>query len=404
MIKIERNTLKFGSANFKFMKRALITTAAPLDLTDATSITKFEIGGTQPENTERRIIFEIDGELFRYVNGILDKYPYHGELEDILTYGNTVGELLELENISAFIGKKIFPIIALSAPSNSDVFPKIKIALKWQTYNDLYTVYKFSPIFELLGDKPRIISVRKLATTTGNATELTECRLRKITGEWSDWQNYILAENQIATAVQFRTKFVVSTLDGTDNAEINSVSVNYVEDADKSAADSQTFFSTLQTYDSDLHTCYLLIKHSKLENAQIKAYVSLTPPKARAENVLLGVTDGNLQVFALPNEFVAQDSLHVELDGVPTFNFQLDTAANTITIQDDAGKVVSVSYDYFSKSNWQEMTQDFSADDKSRFSFRALENNLREGVVKFSVTKDQNYAPEILGYIAGFSV
>ena len=378
------------------MKKSLIRTAAPLDLTDATSVQKFEIAGTQPTGTDRKIIFEIEDELFRFVNGILDKYIWHGDIDDILTYGNSVGELLELENVNAFAGKKVFPIVALSAPSDADVFPKIKIAVKWQTYNDIYTAYKFTPIFQIPGENPLITSVRKLFTTTGNATEISEVRLKKITGEWTDWQHYLNAENQIATAIQFRTKFVLSTLDETDFASIDKISVNYISDAAKNASDFRTFFTNLQNYDADLKTCYLLVKHSPLDNVDITAAVSLTPISSRVENIQLGVTDGSAQVFYLNlnGKKIAQDSLHVELDGVPTFDFDFNTGNSTLSLQADAGKIVTASCDCFDVENFVLMEREIISAEKTRFTCRATENNLREGVVKFTVTKKSGSVDE----------
>ena len=383
---ININTKFYGTGNFQFRKQALITCRAPFDCTYETSVKNFEIGGTEPEGTSRRIIFKIEDELYRFVNGILDKYIWRGELEDILQYGNTVAELLALENVNAFISKKVYPIIALDAPANADVFPKIKIALKVSSYNDDYTRYFYSPLFEL-AENAQITKVKKLAVTSGNGSEMTECRLKKITGLWSDWQNYILAENQIAQAIQFRTKFVVSTLDGTDSAQIQVIDVEYTTDADKNAADSQNFFTKIENYDADLHTCYLLVKHQPADAANIRAFVSLNPAREKIEDYEIGVTTGELQTFTLPKSFMVQDTLRVEVDGVPIFDYEFDTGAATLTLTADAGKVVSVSYDYLTAENWQEMHCDFSEDYRTRFTFRSTNLNLREAAVNFRTDK-----------------
>ena len=399
------NTLIYGSAPFKFQKQTLIRANAPFDLTDYSACPKFVIEGTVPPDTLCRIIFEIEDTLYRFVNGILDPYIWRGELEDILIYGNTVMELLELENVNAFVGKKVQPIIALSAPSNADVFPKIKIALKVSSALDVYSAYRYSPIFELEGSKPRITSIRKISSTDGNATEITECRVRKFTG-WDDWRIYTEPINEVATAIQFRTKFVVSTLDGTDIGNVESISVNYTTDADKNAAESQTFCTKIENYDADLSTAYLLIKHSPAENVTFNARACLVPPASSVENVQVGTTNGELQTFNLPKSLTAQDTLHVEIDGVPTFDFEFDTGNATLTLQADAGKIVTVSYNYFHSENWQDMTCDINEIDKKRFTFRTANENLREVAVKFTVTKNNSAVelPEIYSYIAGFAI
>ena len=249
--------------------------------------------------------------------------------------------------------------------------------------------------------------MKKIATTTGNATELTECRIKKSTGEWNDWQNYILAQDQDAVAIQFRTKFVVGTLDGTDNAQINNIQVKFITDDTKSAAESQTFFTKFETYGADLKTCYLLIKHAPFDNCTISAWACLNPAEATAENVSLGTGTGAAKAYTLPNKFVAQDTLHVEIGGVPTFDFEFDTAAQTLTLTADEGAAITASYNYFTAENWQPMTRDFATLEQTRFTFRTAENNLRECAVKFTVAKNPNYTgdlPKIESYIAGFAI
>ena len=380
----------------------MITCNAAWDLTDATSIPGFVISATQPPDTECRVIFKIDGELFRFVNGILDKYIWRGELDDVLIYGNTVGELLELQNITAFAGKKVFPIIALSAPSNADVFPKLKLEIKWATYLDLYQTFCYSPTFELPA-AARIATVKKIATTTGNATEITECRIKKLTG-WSDWENYLAAENQIASAIQFRTKFVVSTLDETDSAAIDSITVNFSDDYNCDCSPTQHFFTKVESYDADLHKCYLLVKHKAYSGADLTAFVSMKPAREVIENYVIGTGTGEVQTFNLPKNYAAQDTLCVEVDGVPVFDYEFDTQAGALTLTATAGAEVAVSYEVIRGENWQVMLPDFASLDKTRFTFTTTSGNLRECAVRFMAEKRAGELPVVEGYIAGFAV
>lgn len=390
-------SLKFGSDSFQFRKRALFKSKNFWDFTDYTSVKNFEISGTQPENTDRRIIFQIDDKLYRFVNSILDEYPYRGEFEDVIKYGNTVGELLNISDIPAFVGKKVFTIIALDAPSTAPVFPKIKIAVKVSSYNDIYTSYEFSPIYQLENNS-KIVSVIERKTENGNATATSYCRLKN-NSDWSDWIYLSEAQNKICSAIQFKTQFVLTTLDGTDNVENHTITFSYIDDAAKNAAKFRNFYTKTENCGMDLKTCYLLINHSPLENSTLQAFVNLTKSKQRRENLLLGTTAGIEQTLYLPDKFFAQDTLHVELNGVPFFDFYFNTENSALTFTAPAGQNVTASYDYFPAENWQEMTQDFSELQKTRFTFRTLTNNLQDAAVKFKV----NGKSDIFSYAAGFS-
>lgn len=377
------DTINYGTDSFSFRKRALIKSLSFFDFNYVTSITGFIISGTEPAGTARRIIFDIDGELYRFVNNILDKYIWRGELDDVLIYGNTVGELLELPNLNAFLNKKVKLIIALDAPANADVFPKINVKVKATSYNDTYTKIAYSPVFELV-DNARIISVDEDKTTTNNATATTYARLKKITGDWSDWQYLAETQGQIATQIQFRTNYIVSTLDGTDSAQIHNIKLQY-QNADKSSTGSRTFVSKIENYGGDLKKCYLLVKHSPLFESSIKAFVTMKPLTRRAAKVILGHTTGEQQTFTLSEKFIAQDTLHIEIDNAPVIDFDFDTEKSTITLTAEVGRTVTAAFEYFDAENWYEMTLDYSNDNETRFIYRTDAANLREVAVKFVV-------------------
>lgn len=380
------DTINYGLSAFEFRKRALIRYKSFWDFSYFTSVMEFVISGTEPPDTSRRIIFDVDGELYRFVNNILDKYIWRGELDDILEYGNTVGELLELPNLNFFIGKKVKPIIALDAPNNAAVYPSIFIKVKATSYNDIYTKNAYSPIFDL-DSNSRIVQVSESKTTAGNATATTYARIKKLSGEWDDWKFLAEIEGEIATQIQFRTHYVLTTLDGTDYAKIHNISVKFA-DADKLAADSQNYFSQTQNYDSDLHTCYLLVKHSPLYESSIKAFVQMKPPTSKAENINLGNTTGLEQTFLTPQKYFAQDTLHLELDGKPTTNFDFDTSNSSINLTADVGQAVTSSFEFSPAETWHEMSLDYSNESETRFIFRTKDSNLREVAVRFEVTKN----------------
>ena len=203
---LETNTMQRGSDVFEFRRRALLKTTEPLDFTGETQVSGFSIYGTEPAGTSRRIIFEVEDKLWYFTNDGLTQYPSYGEINDILKYGNTVAELLEVEGIAKWIGKKVYPIIALDAPRDAVVMPKIKIGLKVNCFNDEYTREEFSPIYELkhTENPARIVDATYNKANVGYAKSEVLIRLRDKFGDWGDWLEMAAAEGKEATAVQYK--------------------------------------------------------------------------------------------------------------------------------------------------------------------------------------------------------
>lgn len=395
---MNNNNMQYGHSGFEFRKQALIKARAPFDLTDETSVNKFIIGGTEPEGTARRIIFSIDDALFKFSDaGNLIPYEWRGEFEDVIINGNTVAELLNLQHANAFCGKKVFPVIALDAAADAPVMPKIKISLEVDSYNDIYTRYFYSPVYEL-SDNARVYQLSESEKfCNGHSTSLTECRILKNNGEWSDWQILPAAENTVGSKIQFRTNPILTTLDGSDEIKIGAVICKYTTNADISPADSFEIITLPQEYDADLKTFYALIKHDELIDAEIKAYVNISGVNKRRENIEIGAGTSETQTIILSDTNIAQDTLNITIDGVTTGDYYFDTGNSSITLTADSGAQIAASYLYeFAAENWHEMTQDFQDSVKTRFTYTAAEGG-RVVSFKFVVKRQKGSASENLG-------
>ena len=76
-------------------------------MTRETACRGFIISSVEPENSLIRIIFQIDDRLYHFKDGELAAYQSAGNIDDILLYGNTVGELLALNGIVQFVQKNV---------------------------------------------------------------------------------------------------------------------------------------------------------------------------------------------------------------------------------------------------------------------------------------------------------
>lgn len=397
---IERNTLQRGSDTYKWRRQALLTTTAPFDLTGETTISGFVVSGTQPADTNRRIIFKIDDKLFYFTNDGLQLYPYYDELADILEHGNTVAELLAVEGIAEWINKKVYPIIALDAPRDATVMPQIKIGLKVNCFNDIYTKDFISPVYELKhGDNPaRIIQATAEKILNGYAQAETFIRTRDKFGVWSDFVSVDAVKNKEADAAQFKVTYTLTTLDGSDEAQVTQAKVDYVTDSKNLAGDTQEIVTLPQTYYADFGTCYALIKTSELIDAEIKAFVKFQTPAKHRENLLIGKGTGELKTYYLgtnggidPN--INQDSLYFSASGKNIVDYYYNTDNGTVEIQADSDSQIFASYDYdIDAETWLPMeSQAGETKDGqyiSRFVYRLEDSeNKRISAVKFSITR-----------------
>ena len=415
---LETNTMQRGFDAFSFRRQALLKTADPLVTKGETSITGFTINGTEPEGTNRRVIFEVDGNLFYFTNDGVTQYPYHGELADILQYGNSVAELLAVDGIVKWLNKEIYPIIALDAPRDAAVMPKIRIALKVNCFNDEYTRDKLSPVYELKhseGTAARITSATFNKANRGYATSTAKIRLRDIYGTWGDWLEFSDVINAEACAVQFKATYTLTTLDGSDESKVFDINLEYVMDAENSAADTLEIFTTPQEYYQDLGTCYALIKHTELLDAEIKAYIKFQTPTKKREDIIIGRGVGTYETYYLGtnggiDRNVNQNTLHIKAGGINIVDFYYNTDNASVELKADEGAEIRASYEYdVDAENWVEMAGEISQvyGDAglymSRFVYRLSDSaNKRISAVKFSITrKTGTVENEILGTSTG---
>lgn len=406
---LDTNTMQRGTDEFKFRRRALLKTTEPLDLTGETQVSGFVVYGTEPIGTSRRVIFEVDGKLYYFTNDGVTEYCSYGEIDDILEYGNTAAELLEVNGVAKWLGKKVYPIIALDAPRDAVVMPKIKLGLKVNCFNDNYQRDQISPIFELKhGTNPaRIVTADFNKANNGYAKSDVKIRLRDAVGDWGDWLEMTAAVGKEATAVQFKATYILTALDGTDEASIFDCNVSYVTDAENLSGDVLELYTLPQTYYQDLGTCYAMIKHTELLDAEIKAYIKFATPTKKRTNIVIGRGNGAIDTYYLGinggiDPRINQNTLHLTAEGKTITDFYYNTQAATVDLKADSGVEIRASYEYdVDAENWVEMAGELSQPYgdaglyMSRFIHRLTEfTNKRTSAVKFVLERKSGVQTE----------
>lgn len=396
-------------ASPSFVKQAFLKSLVPIDCSDKQHVDQFVITGTQPTNSLRKVIFSVDDSLVYFVNGALVSYPHAGAFDDVIKFGNDVATLANLSNITAFVGKMIYPIIALQAPSDADNFPTIKIALATRTDSESLGWRTDSPVYQLAEEPVTIVDVQEKVNVVGSGNAYSTIRLLN-DGSWSAFMTLPEAAGLPATAVQFRLRYSVANI-GTDSAQIQSLIVKHTAGQAVVTGDIANIFSTVADYEVDLRTAYAVIRHAPLFDAQIKAYVNFLPAPTRKELIQIGTGTGARQEIQLPDSGIVPSSIRIFVEGVPFYDFDFSSELSTIILTAPANNVIAASYlcDY-GQEIWREMSaealQPYNDDDgtySTRFSYKLPDDvaDMKISNVYFRLERLSGSATESLGGATG---
>lgn len=401
---MDTNTMQRGTDSFHFRRRALFYYPDAFDFTRFTAVKKFLISGAEPENTSRRVIFELDNQLYYFTNDGLTTYPSYGELDDILTFGNSISDLLDVDGIPQFVGKRVGFKVAMDAPTDLRIMPLLKLGVVASSFNDIYEYAELSPVYELKTDnRAKIINVAAVKDLNGYADLKTFIKYRD--GAWSDWTTFDDAINKRADAVQFKAAHTLTTLDGSEESELVEARIDYTTDADNLAGDTLELITKPVEFYTDLSTCYALIKHSELIDCNINAFVMFKTPTSRRENLIIGTGNGELKTYYLGSgggvdKNIDHNSLVIKINGKNYHDFYYNTVNATVDLLADVDAVISADYNYnIDKEEWLPMTLLTSTNDDNvyttRFVRRTDDSDVKTiSAVRFSLNRQSGDVDE----------
>ena len=164
-----------------------------------------------------------------------------------------------------------------------------------------------------------------------------------------------------ADAIQFQYTFNVTEIDGADSAKINGVTYSYATGAAAVSGANADLYTIVQNYESDLQTCYLIVKHAPLVDSQINAFVNFMSTPKQRELITIGTSNGSKQTLALGVNSVKDTgidpaSIRLYVDGAPLLVFDYNIKQSEVTVTLESGKVITASYDYnHDAENWLPM-------------------------------------------------
>ena len=233
--------------------QSLLTTSKPWDTTGKTAIEGFELAGIQPADSNRRVIFMADSVYYKLttdtaglatptaltvLGGADGKTAVNATASNItddyvLTNGNTVTELSAVKSIPTWIGKRVYPIIALDCAQDATVYPTLKIALKTRCNQDQYQKSEESAEYVLAADDaPVTISEIVPYTTVKGAAKIEIQVFLKQNGFWSSSMSLEEAKGKQATAIKYKATYTVSKLESEDSAQIDLIVAHLIRAAD----------------------------------------------------------------------------------------------------------------------------------------------------------------------------
>lgn len=335
-------------------KYALLISRTPLDCTNKSAVTGLVFGGTAPAYTLRRLMWRIDNKNYT-LNASGNLVEYTGEItaENVIADGTAPIDLAALTSIPGFVGKKVYPIIALRAANNAAQMPTIKFSLKAQTATNNLSYTTETPVFELTNDSsvPRIVAITANTQLTGAGAVDVKVKIRNREEIWSDYMALAAAADLEAAAVQFRFAYSVSSPGGTDAAQVKSVVVEHTLGKTIVSGDDAELYSNVVNYSVPLQMCIATVRHEPLQDSTIEAYVNYMRPPARRELIQIGTGNGSRQELVLgvngvPDLNIDVSSVLIYVDDQLISNFEANSAAGTVVLSAASGKAIFASYDY----------------------------------------------------------
>ena len=422
-----------GTDSFNFDKKNLVFYDKCFDLTQETSCYGFVIEGSEPVGTQRKFIFKVDDTYYHFKLGVPTVFNYRIDFDNILAYGNSAADLLAITNISAWVGKKIYPVIAYYNSDSPIDATVTKLALRVSSFNNIYSKVDYSPKYLLPNIKIASIDAQKF--TEGNALLNVSASLL-INNTWQDFEDVSLCKNKFCDGFQLKSEYTLTRLDGVDSARVN-FTVNY-SDADSLVGDNfeilsrrndlpDKFFDELDTdiYDDDIFptqaeiksvvdktynrtfdsdpvtqadilqvlygdstftnnptsTCYVLLE--SLSDAEVfVAYYPDTSHKTKS----LGTANGEVQQFTLPDAKINPESLQVQADGLNIIPSAFDTENGKLFLKAAAGQTLVADYDFGGNESWLKLDKLFAQDNLQCFVYRTTSQTTHAAVKIISAT------------------
>ena len=349
--------------------KALLVTKKPINLISKTKVNGFSITGVQPTNTTRHVAFKVDNvwnKLTVPSNGVATLTPLATQeidVDSIIKEGNTAAELAKVTSVPGFVGKLLYPAVALFANDNAQVMPTFGMTVKAEidTTVNVYSYTDYSQEYNISdGDDVPIVSLVAETETKGRGAVTITARIKQ-KNVWSEYMTLQDCQMKEASAIQLKAVYTVQTTDGTDFAKIKAVVITYNTAGAITSNNTTDIVTVTEKFTNDLVYVHAYCKHRELIDAKINAFCAIRKQPQKRTLYQFGNGTGSSKTYKLPDKGINQDTLTVYVDGKIVLDFGYNTETSEITITGDKDTALSASYEYgWEMSNWIPMTQGVS--------------------------------------------
>lgn len=406
---LPKNDFCYMLDNIFFSLQGLIVAKQPMNFTGANESANILFAGQEPAETKLRVLWRIgSGKWGKLVtqNGVTTFAEIQANtptVNDVLNNGNTIPEIQTPKNIPPFIGKLVYPAIALYAPSGS-VLPTLHIWGNYVNNTQQFTYTEYSQEYNLAentyeGDAKNITIIDIVANegNTGAGKSDISVALYK-DGKWTDYMNPLSAHMQQASMIKFKIVYTVGTVNANDVAHVNNIKVTYTDGGSIVNGTSTDIVTKTMEFDNALSYIHAHIKHNKLTDSKIKVFAAIRETPKKRDMVQVANGTGVKETIKLPNDGINQDTINVYINGVKTLDFDYNVETSEITMTAEKGAAISASYQYGWKSaEWQEMTLSDSQHSESgyytdTFDYTVPQNaSYTVSAIKYTVERPQGH-------------
>lgn len=358
----EQNAIRYCIDNLDTSSYGVIITRAgsELDFTRVSAVNGMTIRYEQPSGTQIKILFRnsdgADWYRLNYTGNAVKIMTGTPEYEDIKMNGNTISELLALENIPAFTGKKILMAISLWTQDKNNAVPKIKLEIQVQNDTQTLTHTEYSPLYEL-GSDGIIANITADKKLNGDATAEIYAQITRSDGSISDWMPLTSVHGQKGTHIKLRCDYAVKRLNA-GSAALNSAIVTHSGNTVLTGTGTGEIISYTQNWYMNVRHCRMNIRHKELTDSEINAYVCFRKQPEIISSEQLGIGTGKRTTYQiLHKNGLKYDSVKLYYDNQRVYDiFDVNTEAGRITCTAPEGTIITVSYEYgWGVEIWQKM-------------------------------------------------
>ena len=379
------NTMRYGTDNFILNKLGIVSpNTTPWDCTNITSCPGFTLTYNIPSDCDIRVGFLINGTINKIaIDGSLTALPTQAyTVDSLLSEGNTIAELVALTSIPGFVGKTIAPVVAMIAPPDATTFPTLKFnALKTISNQDQYVKVEYSQEFDVSGYE---IYDTKLSTSVTNGGSVVVEASTYSGSTWSDYMTLSSLNGKDVEKVKFRTTYTATTL-GVSTAQLNYLYLYARTNSSVTLGTNADLITKTQEFGTGMMYSRLLIKHNRLKDAGIKAYISFGDKTLSRENLQIATGTGSPQTVTLADTNVDFSTITLFSNRTMITSFDFNTTSNSITFTAESGTTVFANYEYgFTAESWQEMqkgtTQPYAGKDYDSTDYTYSISGAEKGV------------------------